>query len=96
MPREFVRAYVIRASVVWLAIRVFVAGVGQTPWSVHALAMGAAGTVVIVLIDSEARHERRYLANLGVGRRSVMAICLGTVVVIESLIGVASSGLHVG
>lgn len=96
MPREFVRAYVLRTSIVWLAVRTFVAGVGQDPWSVQALAMAAVGTMAIVLIDAEARHERRYLGNLGVGRRGVMAVCLGTIVVIEGLIGAASRGLDVG
>ena len=65
MPREFARAYVLRASIVWLAVRAFVAGFGQAPWSLQALVMAAAGTMAIVLIDAEARHERRYLANLG-------------------------------
>ena len=93
MPVEFARAYVLRVTIVWLAIRTFVVGVGQSPWSAQALAIAVAGTVVIILVDAEARHERRHLANLGVGRRVVMAVCFVTIVLIEGLIRAVSRGV---
>ena len=91
MPREFVRAYAIRGALIWVGLRLVVAGIGESPWSVQGLALATLATLFIVLMDAEVRYERRFLANLGLGRRRISAVVLTTVIVIEVALGLTAA-----
>lgn len=91
VPREFVRAYAVRAGVVWTFLRVLVAAVGPSPWSVQGLALAAVATLFIVLLDAEVRYERRFLANLGLGRRWISSVALTTIVAFEGAVTLAAA-----
>lgn len=79
---------------VWTALRVFIAALGDSPWSVQGLALAVTATVFIVLMDAELRHERRFLANLGFGRRRITGVILTTIVAIETVVGLTAGLVH--
>lgn len=94
MPREFVRAYAVRAAVVWIGLRVLVAAIGPSPWSVQGLALAVVAALYIVLVDAEVRYERRFLANLGLGRRRILSVALTIIVAIEATVGLVAALVH--
>ena len=88
MPRELQNTILLRAALIWVALRVFVAAAVGSVWSLPGLVVAFGITVVLILLDTEARGERIFLANLGVGRRRIVAVCFATIVLIEAALGI--------
>ena len=89
-PWPYVRAFILRATIVWLALHLL----SFSPlFTLRGFLLAAAATVALVLLDAERRNERRFLANLGVSRPAIGALILITVTTLESIWRVAAGGL---
>lgn len=88
MPREFLNSVAIRTVVIWTALRILVVGATRTLWSPVGLIVATALTVALVLVDTEVKQERIYLANLGVGRRRIVGVSVALIVLIEAALGI--------
>lgn len=91
MPRDFLSSFVLRVAVIWSALRLFVVGVTMSLWSPPGLVIAVGLTVTLVLIDAEVRHERVFLANLGVGRRRIVGVSISTIVLMEAALGIIAA-----
>jgi uncharacterized membrane protein len=89
-PWPYVGAFILRATIVWLALHLL----SFSPhFTLRAFLLAAAATVTLVLLDAERRNERRFLANLGVSRPAIGAIVLFTVTSLETIWRIAAGGL---
>ncbi|MGD2216970.1 MAG: hypothetical protein PVJ64_09440 [Gemmatimonadales bacterium] len=89
-PSPYVRAFVLRTTIVWLALHLL----SFSPlFSLRGFLLAAAATVTLVLLDAERRNERRFLANLGVSRPAIGGIVLVTVTSLETIWRIAAGGL---
>jgi hypothetical protein len=89
-PWPYIRAFILRATIVWLALHLLSFSLAFT---LRAFLLAAAATVALVLLDAERRNERRFLANLGVSRPAVGAVVLVTVTSLETIWRIAAGGL---
>jgi hypothetical protein len=89
-PSPYVRAFILRATIVWLGLHLLSY---QLLFNLRAFLLAAAATVALVLLDAERRNERRFLANLGVSRPAVAVVALLTVTSLETIWRVAAGGL---
>jgi hypothetical protein len=87
LPSEFLRAYLLKGAFIWLTLRLFVTFASDSSASVPALLGAGIITAILVLVDAEIRQERLFLANLGIGRRVIVGVCLVAVATVE--IGIA-------
>jgi hypothetical protein len=89
-PSPYLRAFIFRATVVWLGLH----ALSFSPFfTFRGFILAAAATVALVLLDAERRNERRFLANLGVSRAALAAVVLITVATLETLWRIAAGGL---
>jgi len=89
-PSPYVRAFIFRATIVWLALH----ALSFSPFfTLRGFILAAVATVALVLLDAERRNERRFLANLGVSRPAIAAIVLITVASLETIWRIAAGGL---
>jgi len=96
-------SFILRAAVLWLLLRIALLAVGggagtilgepvnparALTFSPPAMLLTAGVTVVLVLVDIAAMHERAFQANLGYDRQSVMATSFVTALGLEVLVAV--------
>ena len=89
-PWPYVRTFILRAIIVWLALHLLSFSLLFT---LRGFLLAAAVTVTLVVLDAERRNERRFLANLGVSRPVIAAVVLMTVVSLETIWRIAAGGL---
>lgn len=89
--RTFAWLTVIRAYVVWLALRIVMlappgAGLGA---NLYASILAIAVTVALVTLDGRRRNEHLFLANLGVSLPALLILAALPPTVMELAIGIA-------
>ncbi len=71
-PRAYVGVFLWRTSLIWCAAHVLSRSLSAFTFRAFALALAV--TVTLLLVDMQRRSERRFLANLGVSRLTVIAV----------------------
>ena len=94
-PRPYVAVLVWRTLIVWSAVHVlsltFVSLETALLLPFRSLVLALLVTVLLLLLDTERRSERRFLANLGVSRMAIGAVVtvafLTTEVILRLILG---------
>jgi len=96
-------SFILRAAVLWLLLRTAVLAVGggagailgertdpvrALSFSPQGMLLAACVTVVLVLVDVAAMHERAFQANLGHDRQSIVATAFLTALGLEIAVAI--------
>ena len=94
LPWRYVRVFALRTAIIWLALHVATLLVTLTPaYPFRSFVFALAITITLILLDAERRGERRFLANLGVSRVSIVLVALFAAGGLELLIRLLAGGL---
>jgi hypothetical protein len=88
--RTFAWLTVIRAYVVWLALRVAMLAAGGLGVNLYSSVLAIAVTVALVTLEGRRRNEHLFLANLGVPLPALLILAGLPPTVMELAIGVAA------
>jgi hypothetical protein len=93
LPWPYVRVFALRTAIIWLALHVATLLVtGSLVFPFRSFVFALAITVTLVVLDAERRGERRFLANLGVSRVSIVLAILFTAAGFELLLRLLPGG----
>lgn len=88
--RRFISRMVVRACLVWLALRVAVLALeGGASVDLYTSVVIVTVTVALVLLDGRRRNEHMFLANLGVPLPALLIIATLPPVVLEVALSLA-------
>lgn len=96
-PRPYIAVLVWRTLIVWAAFHVvsltFVSLETALLLPFRSTVLALLVTVLLLLLDTERRSERRFLANLGVSRLAIAAVVTAAFVATEGILRLIVGGL---